>query len=145
MRGRRKLAGLLLEAVASPTPHVAIGCGINCAHSPDATPYPVTSLSELGYPIHPDALFEQLRGTMYDAVGEWGRGASFEALRLEWLRHSVGMNEVVTVNTPAGPVRGVAQAVSATGAIVLRTPEGVQEITAGDFRFANELEPNGRK
>ena len=80
-----KLAGVLIEAESrGASSAVAIGVGVNCAHSPEAD-YPVTSLAAQGLDVPPEAVMTALAGEMKRWLGLWDRGAGFEAVRAAWL------------------------------------------------------------
>lgn len=53
-----------------------------------------------------------------------------------WEALAVTLNRTVSVNTPAGSVRGTAEALDATGALIIRTEDGqVDRIFSGDVQI----------
>lgn len=136
-----KVAGLLLETVPSPGGEmlVVLGVGINVnpVEVPDAI-YDVTSLAEHGAAAPLSRLLEALIHDLHARLAHWRRDG-FASVREEWLRRSVGRGDKVTVNTPAGEVRGTFADIDNDGALVLESAGGKrQRVLAGDVSFGRE-------
>jgi BirA family biotin operon repressor/biotin-[acetyl-CoA-carboxylase] ligase len=131
-----KLAGLLAEvepAAARPgRAAVALGLGLNL--SVDRFPGGIAGVS-----LHrlsttaPDR--EVMLGAWLAALRQ--RIATLETsgvagLHDDWRRHAVGLGETVHVTSSTGELRGVAEDIDDTGALLLRTAAGVTRVLAGD-------------
>lgn len=131
-----KLAGILLESTVLPDARMAtvIGFGVNCAHSPADTPYKAVSLTSAGFPTTPSALLAALDRAMIDRLSEWARGTGFEDTRDAWIRRASGIGRPLVVRLGEQERPGIFEALDATGAMVLRRPDGTREtINAGDI------------
>ena len=88
--GRRKLAGILLEAeaVAGSRLAVVVGIGTNVVAAPEGTPTPATSLAALGVRISAEELFAELSDAWAELRGIWdnGRGLWRNPGALAWAR-----------------------------------------------------------
>ena len=130
MHGRRKLAGLLLERVGERD--VLAGFGVNCTHAPPDLGNRAASLTELGHEVEPDRLLDALDHHAGDALSTW-EDQGFERLRNEWRDHAFGLGEPATVRGARGTTSGIAEDIDDTGRLLLRTPNGVETISAGDW------------
>ncbi|GAB4072466.1 biotin--[acetyl-CoA-carboxylase] ligase [Ancylobacter sonchi] len=131
-----KLAGILLEGTMTADGRGAtvIGFGVNCARSPEDTPYPTVSLASAGFPTEPDSLLAALDAAMLDRLAQWDRGEGFPRTRESWLRCAFGLGRAVTVRLQGRETEGIFEALDFSGALVLRRPDGVREtIRAGDI------------
>jgi BirA family biotin operon repressor/biotin-[acetyl-CoA-carboxylase] ligase len=125
-----KVGGILIEGEGT---FVVSGIGINCAHHPDATGYPSTSLSACGAAVSPDKIFEQLSARMPERLAQWNRGAGFAGTRIDWLARAFGLGEALSVTAGDRKLTGVFENLDETGRLVLRLPDGRREpITAGE-------------
>jgi BirA family biotin operon repressor/biotin-[acetyl-CoA-carboxylase] ligase len=134
--GGAKLAGILVEGESgSGRPLAAVlGIGVNCAHHPAGLPYPATDLAACGMTVTPQRLFAALSRTMVRRLGEWNRGAGFEATRRAWLALAVGLGERVLVRLPESELAGRFETLDERGRLVLRRDDGRAElIAAGDM------------
>jgi BirA family biotin operon repressor/biotin-[acetyl-CoA-carboxylase] ligase len=140
--GRRKLAGILAEGVASPSAAfvqaVVLGYGINVA----AAAYPpelasrVTALeTELGRAVDRAQLcaeslaalaarYRDLLAGRFDAILDAWRSRAFgsRGARVEW-------------DTPGGVRTGITEGIDAMGALLVRSEAGVDRIVAGEVRW----------
>lgn len=134
--GERKVCGILAELVASPTPGVVIGMGLNVSQARDEFPVDTaTSLALVGVSVTRAevvrAVLEQLAGVYadWDANGWAAVRSSYESLCVTLGRH-------VRVELPDGSnVTGVATAVLDDGRIVV----GTQTFAAGDVHHLRPL------
>ncbi len=136
-----KAAGILLEVTlgAGGIEAAIIGCGVNvsAAPPPEATRYPATSLAAAsGAPVSRLALLRALlrRLDTWHARLQSGQG---EALFAAWRARLVTLGQRVQIETPGGPVAGVAEDVDPRGALLVRDAAGVlHSVTAGDVGLA---------
>ena len=132
----RKLAGILAEVAGGSA---VVGVGLNVTTRADELPDTGTSLALVtGRPVdRAPVLLGYLRafGARYRRwVGHGGDpvASGLAADYLAWCS-TVGLD--VTVTLPDGAtVDGVAEAVDWDGRLVVRTPEGVLDLAAGDVR-----------
>jgi BirA family biotin operon repressor/biotin-[acetyl-CoA-carboxylase] ligase len=129
-----KLAGILIEAESvGGTTHIAAGIGVNCVHHPVGLAYPATSLSAYGASVTPESLFAALSRTMVARLAQWGRGAGFAAIRVEWLAHAAGVGGDIHVRLADRELTGTFETLDPSGRLILRLPGGmVEAVTAGE-------------
>jgi BirA family biotin operon repressor/biotin-[acetyl-CoA-carboxylase] ligase len=135
--GYAKAAGILLEASSGSQgiEWAIIGMGVNVSASPppELTRYPASSLSAAaGRPVSRLGLLRALlrhldRWHSRLIAGE--ERAMFEA----WRRHLHTLGREVSVQLPQGTLVGQAEAVDASGALIIRDHAGaLHTITTGD-------------
>lgn len=125
-----KFCGLLAEVVATEPTCIALGCGINLAHAPEATPYPAAAL---GPQFAPDSTLELLASILTKWLQVWDESMGFTAIRAAWLERAAGVGQGVWVDGLEGRFDGIAP----DGALLMTTPDGKQKsIHAGEVRFA---------
>jgi BirA family biotin operon repressor/biotin-[acetyl-CoA-carboxylase] ligase len=141
--GRRKLAGILAEGVASPADAssmvwVILGYGLNV--SPSAYPRELsdraTSLeSELGRAVDRAALCAETIASMarrYDDLLD----ARFDAILDAWRERAPGSRGArVSWDSPAGTQSGVTEGIDEMGALVVRSGARLERIVAGEVRW----------
>jgi BirA family biotin operon repressor/biotin-[acetyl-CoA-carboxylase] ligase len=139
--GLRKLAGILAEASSggtSPAPGCVLGFGINLtpAAYPADVAVRVTSLEhELGRPVErATVLVECMRAlaARYDDL-RCGRDGAVLAAWRAFAGPLLGCR--VEWDGPDGPRRGVADDIDVSGALVVRSDEGIERVIAGDVRW----------
>lgn len=131
MAGERKLGGVLVEARGSAA---IAGVGINANISPgelapDVTPAAASLLGLTGRPVDLAALACAVLGAcerFYDLLH-----SNPEALLARWRERDMTLGRHVRV-WGAQELRGVAEDVDHTGALLVRTAEGRRRIVAGD-------------
>lgn len=130
----KKLVGILVEGASAGAKHAVVtGIGVNCAHHPAGTPYPVTDLANEGFAIAPGTLFERLAVRMMDRLAQWQRGAAFAATRNAWLGRAHDLGRDIEVKLPERVLNGRFEEIDADGALVLALANGHRElIRAGD-------------
>jgi len=127
----RKLAGVLTEAelVGEEVRYLVLGVGLNFA----ATDAPgAAGLTEFADRERVEVLARFLAAfeRLYASLPE--PGAVLEA----WRAHNVTLGREVRVATPGKVVAGIAEAVEADGALVVKTPRGKRvRVTAGDVEL----------
>lgn len=130
----KKIAGILVEgAVTADRRAIVIGIGVNCAHHPEGTPYPVTDFSAAGFSLEPVVLFERLAARMLDRLAQWRRGDGFPETRNAWLMRAYNIGREIEVKMPESTIRGRFKEIDEDGALVLSLSDGHRElIRAGD-------------
>lgn len=131
--GGAKFCGVLPEVVGASPTRIAIGCGVNIAHAPEGTPYPVTCL---GADVPLESVLQHLDSSLSHRLQIWDEGRGFGAIREAWVDRALGIGGEVTADGATGTFAGLAP----DGALILRRADGVtQSIHSGEIRFA-ELE-----
>ena len=155
--GGAKFCGVLAEVVGTNPTRIAIGCGMNGAHAPEGTPYPVTHLSSpppcgeglgvgvaqgstRGPPPQPlptrgrglgvESVLQQLAATLSNRLNLWDEGRGFPAIRQAWSERALGLGEQVTAKLGAQEIHGIFAGLAADGALILNAADG-QAITMG--------------
>ena len=130
LMGGAKFSGLLAEVVSTSPTRIALGCGINLAHAPSGTPYPVAAL---GLQFTPDSVLQKFAVSLWNWLEIWDEGRGFPAIRSGWLERAAGVGKEVSVEGMAGRFGGL----SADGALLMTLADGTQrQIYAGEVRFA---------
>src|SRR6202140_5230793 len=138
LAGRRKLAGILLEAeqVADGRLAVVVGIGTNVIAAPEGTPTPATSLAALGIHIGAEELFATLSDTWAEFRGIWDKGRGFGEIRRLWLERAAGLGEPVAIQAGGSAVEGTFDTIDDAGCLIVRTSDGKRgSISAGGRRF----------
>jgi BirA family biotin operon repressor/biotin-[acetyl-CoA-carboxylase] ligase len=137
MVGRRKLAGILAEAVGvgGPAPFVILGVGINVRRSahPDEIATRVTSLEdELGRVVPDGRVLEEILVQTRQIYNRLRQGGADDILRA-W-RHAAPSAEGSTVDwrTPQGIRQGISAGIDSDGALLVRTATGVERVVGGE-------------
>ncbi len=126
-----KFCGLLAEVVGSGPTCIALGCGINLAHAPAGTPYPVAAL---GGQFAPGEVLPQLASSLSKWIEIWEEGRGFPAIRKAWLEKAAGLGKEVSVDGLIGLFEGI----GTDGALLVALSDGTRkQIHAGDVRFAD--------
>ena len=127
-----KFAGILPEALGGEI-SIALGIGINLAHAPSGTPYPVTAL---GAHIAPRAALETLAAALAQWLEVWNAGHGFTAIRSAWLADALGKDERVTAMHSRAELSGRFSGLGPDGALILTDSAGhSHSIHAGEVRF----------
>ena len=135
--GGAKFCGVLPEVVGSDPTRIAIGCGVNVAHAPQGTPYPVTALGA-GIPL--ESVFQELDSNLSNRLKIWDEGRGFGAIREAWERRALGLGGEVTAELGGSSIAGTFEGLATDGALIMRLADGsLKSIHSGEVRFA-ELE-----
>jgi BirA family biotin operon repressor/biotin-[acetyl-CoA-carboxylase] ligase len=137
--GGRKVAGILTELSAEPerVHFVVLGIGVNLNAGPEDFPPEVattaTSLSQaLGRRVN-RALFT---ASLWGRLEEWldlHHEVGFDPVRERWKELSATLRQEVLVRTGGSELRGVAEDIDASGALLVRTAGGsLERVLAGD-------------
>ncbi|WP_373502407.1 biotin--[acetyl-CoA-carboxylase] ligase [Aestuariivirga sp.] len=135
--GGAKFCGVLPEVVGSAPTRIAIGCGINVAHAPKGTPYPVTAL---GAGLAVESVLQELDSNLSNRLKLWDEGRGFSLIRKDWAARALGLGGHVTATLGPKDLHGTFTGLAADGALILTGPDGqATHIHSGEVRFA-ELE-----
>jgi BirA family transcriptional regulator, biotin operon repressor / biotin---[acetyl-CoA-carboxylase] ligase len=140
LAGRKKLAGILLEAeaVADNGLAVVVGIGTNVVAAPEGTPTPATSLAALGVNIGAEELFTTLSDSWAEFRGLWDRGRGFGEIRRLWLARAAGLGQPVAIQSGGSAVEGTFDTIDDSGCMIIRTSDGRRvQISAGDVYFGS--------
>jgi len=134
-----KLSGILLEAeTVGGRLAVAVGMGTNVVSAPEGTPYPATSLAELGITASADDLFTALSDAWAEFRGIWNDGTGFPNIRRLWLERAAGLGEIVSIQSNGTVVEGIFDTIDDTGCLIVAGRDGRRTpITAGDVHFGS--------
>jgi BirA family transcriptional regulator, biotin operon repressor / biotin---[acetyl-CoA-carboxylase] ligase len=136
LAGGGKLAGILAE-VASPTPVIVLGLGLNVTLTAEEVPDPVaTSLLMLGSSATDrNILARSILRELALRVEAWRTaGGADPALVADYQRHSVTIGSRVRASLPGDrELVGVARAVDETGRLCVDTGGETVAISAGDI------------
>lgn len=140
--GGAKFCGVLPEVVGESPTRIAIGCGVNLAHAPQGTPYPVTAL---GGDLAPATALKELDASLTRRLAQWDEGRGFAAIRDDWAARALGLGGAVTAASGTRQVSGTFTGLAPDGALLLAGADGtLTSIHAGEVSFA-ELEALRRK
>ncbi|MGR3660114.1 MAG: biotin--[acetyl-CoA-carboxylase] ligase [Paracoccaceae bacterium] len=133
-----KIAGILLENLASS--HLAIGIGVNLKQAPSPAEIdakavaPVSLLSETGADISPEDFLD----TLAPKYAHWEHQLityGFAPIREAWLSRAARLGQPITARTTKTEITGTFETIDATGQLVLSTAKGRQTIPAADIFF----------
>jgi BirA family biotin operon repressor/biotin-[acetyl-CoA-carboxylase] ligase len=133
LAGDRKLAGILVER--PPGPFAVLGVGINANLDPADLPgeFATSLLILSGQRTDLDALLTALLAQLDDWIGRATLDPAVVILAFRDRTRMLG--QPVEVVLPDRTVRGVAEDITDTGALLVRTPTGgVESFIAGDVR-----------
>jgi BirA family transcriptional regulator, biotin operon repressor / biotin---[acetyl-CoA-carboxylase] ligase len=128
--GGAKLSGILLERERDA---VAIGYGVNCAHAPDLSDRPTTSLAEHGCLAAPETLVETLAEVFARWLATWRRDGLVPVVR-RWQERAHPAGTALSVRLPDGTAsEGLFDGLDRNGALNLRLADGTARVIhAGD-------------
>jgi BirA family biotin operon repressor/biotin-[acetyl-CoA-carboxylase] ligase len=144
--GRRKLAGILAEAVNDTTwgPTIVLGYGINVLATewPPAVAQRATSIeSEIGRAIPRDRLFVETLAALSRRYDDLLAGR-FDAILDAWRRRSPSANGTQVEWTDAsGEHAGITTGIDDQGALLVREKQDIHRLLAGELRWHLNLEP----
>jgi BirA family biotin operon repressor/biotin-[acetyl-CoA-carboxylase] ligase len=138
LAGRKKLAGILLEAeaVAADRLAVVVGIGTNVIAAPEGTPYPAVSLRGIGVDISAEDMFYALAEAWTEFRGIWNKGRGFGEIRRLWLDRAAGLGLPVSIQSGASTMSGTFETIDEAGCMIVATPDGKRvPVSAGDVYF----------
>jgi BirA family transcriptional regulator, biotin operon repressor / biotin---[acetyl-CoA-carboxylase] ligase len=135
----RKAAGILVESGTTTTNSLwlAVGLGVNLAHSPIDVERLATSFAEFmpGPPPSPLAALDILARRFCHWQTIW-ESQGFAPIATAWTERAYGLGEACEARLPNQTHRGIAEALDSDGALRLRLADGsILRITAGDVFF----------
>lgn len=137
-----KFCGVLPEVVGADPARIAIGCGVNIAHAPQGTPYPVTAL---GADLAVETVLRELDGHLSCRLRTWDEGRGFHLIREAWGLRALGLGGQVSALVGTRELTGLFKGLAPDGALLLEDSGGtLTPIHAGEVTFA-ELEAMRRK
>jgi BirA family transcriptional regulator, biotin operon repressor / biotin---[acetyl-CoA-carboxylase] ligase len=128
----RKLAGILAEAHGDM---IVVGTGLNVTLAPAELPVPTATslLIEDAASTDRDALLVAILTELEHRYQAWRAGPDEPGLRADYLRRSATVGRGVRVELPGGALlTGTAEDVDDVGRLVVRTPETLVRVGAGD-------------
>ncbi|GAA3852767.1 biotin--[acetyl-CoA-carboxylase] ligase [[Pseudomonas] carboxydohydrogena] len=136
LAGGKKLAGILIEAEATPDGLAAVvGMGVNVVAAPEGTPYPATSLNAQGIVTDAAALFAALTDAWAEWFALWDHGRGFETIRTQWLVRAAGLGAAIQVRQGERVIDGVFETIDEAGRLVVSHDGGSTKVAAGDVYF----------
>ncbi len=131
-----KIAGILCEVLSNQPLTVAIGCGINVAHSPTGFTYPATCLVAEGASTTRDEVFQSYRTALAYWLDIWSNSKNFPTIRTAWTKLAIGIGETITMTAGTQHLTGTFETITEQGAVMLKPPHGPPHILhAGDVHI----------
>jgi BirA family transcriptional regulator, biotin operon repressor / biotin---[acetyl-CoA-carboxylase] ligase len=131
-----KVAGILCEVLAQQPLTIAMGCGINVAHSPASLSYPATCFNAEGANITRDEVFKAYQASLMHWLGMWNNGENFSAIRTAWTHLAIGIGEAITMSTGTQHLTGTFEGITEQGAVILKPALGPPHVLhAGDMHI----------
>jgi BirA family biotin operon repressor/biotin-[acetyl-CoA-carboxylase] ligase len=139
LAGRKKLAGILLEAEAvDGRLAVVVGIGTNVVAAPEGTPTPATSLKVLGIDARAEDLFAALSDSWAEFRRIWDDGRGFAEIRKLWLERATGLGQMVAIKSGGAAIEGTFDSIDEQGCMIVRTSGGkLVPVSAGDVYFGS--------
>lgn len=138
--GRRKVAGILAEAVAQAgtIQFVVLGFGINlqpAAYPPELAPRVTSIEAETNRAADRALLLAEMLASIAERCGDL-RAGRFDAILTAWRQLAASLPGAhVEWDSPAGVVRGRAEDIDRDGALLVRVGDGIERLIAGEVRW----------
>lgn len=138
--GPRKLAGILAEATlqGGEPLFVILGVGINlqpAAYPPELASRVTSIEAETNRPVDRAMLLAEMLASLGERYADLREGR-FDAILTAWRRLAVSLAGArVEWDSPAGVVRGRAEDIDPSGALLVRVDGNVERIVAGEVRW----------
>jgi BirA family biotin operon repressor/biotin-[acetyl-CoA-carboxylase] ligase len=134
-----KASGILVEsgAFAPGGLWLAVGIGVNLAHSPKVADRPATNFADHmnRAPPKPREALDLLAAAFDRGLARW-QAEGFAPIAAAWTARAHGLGEPCVAHLPGEEVHGVAEGLDPDGALRLRLDGGaIRRITAGDVFF----------
>ncbi len=135
----RKLAGILLDSVATPageTAWMVIGMGANLAVAPDLADRPTACLADLGPAPEPAGVAR----AVLDRIGHWRRVRlldGFAPIRTAWLLRAQPVGTPITLKRGDSTVGGTFAGLSDDGSLLLHNGGRVHAFATGEVLLPN--------
>ena len=135
----KKASGILVESGRrlDGALWLAVGVGVNLAHSPDLPDRPTISFAEAGAnpPPPPRKALDHLAAAFTAWTGVWRR-EGFAPIAEAWTVRAHGLGQSCVARPGSEVLHGVAEGLDIDGALRLRLEDGsIRRITAGDVFF----------
>jgi len=136
--GGQKVCGILIESTlstsAQPTLVVGVGLNVNQVSFTSPLNQATSLLLEPGQRTDRVALLAHILARMETHLNQLGSAAGREAMLRTYQSHLVHLGERIAVYQRQfdAPVLGVCEGVGPSGALLLRTPDGLHSLHAGD-------------
>ncbi len=130
-----KVSGILIETTTIGGQLLAaVGIGINVVSAPELPDRAVTWLAaQSGIQADFDRLSATLARSLHAEIETWAGGRNFAAVRERWLARSVGLGQVISVNTGKGGEEGRFAGLDADGGLLLELAGGeMRKFSYGD-------------
>ena len=131
-----KCAGILLESAGGGP--LSVGIGVNLLNVPAAVEQgaltPVSLLGETGANVTPEDFLDLLAPAFARYEAQFTT-YGFAPIRTAWLERAARLGEVITARTGTSEQVGRFETLDDTGALILRTSQGRQVISAGEVFF----------
>lgn len=128
-----KVAGILVERPAGPFAVLGVGINANLEAADLPGDWATSLLIRIGHPVDLDALLAATLGRL-DQWLERAAAAGTEVIVQAWRERTQMLGRPVEVVLPDRTVRGIAEDVTSSGALLVRRPGGVEVFIAGDVR-----------
>lgn len=138
LAGGAKLTGILLEflSLSDQRNALAIGIGVNVAHSPEDTPYPTTNLRKMGAGVTSIEIFSALSACWTANYELWNRGEGLAKIRDKWLSFAANLGKTVSIIVDGETVSGQFETIDENCHFILATANGKKiAISAGEVHF----------
>ena len=139
-KARRKLAGILAEASSSGDglQHVVLGFGVNlrsAAYPPEIADRATSIETELGRTPDAGAVLAETLAALDALVGELSDGVTTPLLDRWRALAPSARGAAVEWDAPHGRLTGIAAGIADDGALLVRTPDGIERIISGEVRW----------
>ena len=133
----KKISGILLEGLSLPGGHqgVVIGCGINIAHHPSDTLYPVTDLKSAGVITSPFEVFGHFSASFEKWLAVYRGGEGFGDIREHWLSFAHGVGGLIVVKDRKEEKVGIFAGLDREGRLLLDQNGQIEPVIVGDVFF----------
>jgi BirA family biotin operon repressor/biotin-[acetyl-CoA-carboxylase] ligase len=128
-----KVAGILVERPSGPFAILGVGINANLEAADLPGDAATSLLIRTGHHVDLDALLAAVL-TQLDQWQERAVSAGTGAIVGAWRERTLMLGRPVEVVLPDRTVRGIAEDVTASGALLVRSPRGVEAFIAGDVR-----------
>lgn len=141
MVGRRKLAGILAEGagIGTTSQVVIVGIGLNvraAAHPGDVAVRATSIEHELRHPVDRARVLEELLTAVAHTYDALRRGMTDDMLRAWREAAPSAQGARVAWDTSEGRREGTTAGIDPSGALLVRTPRGVERIVAGELSWS---------
>ena len=138
----KKVSGILLESHEVKKQRIVIiGIGMNVKNHPDYTLFPATSLHAENIDCDRDLFFEALAKMFDKRLQQWSKGAGFQSIREDWIKHAFGLDQMIEVKVPgqdtAHAQKGIFKGINDDGLMLMEKQKGIiTKISVADIFFA---------